>query len=91
MLDLLSPDAPVDLVGHSMGGNIAMIYAGHAPCSASARSSTWKALACLPAKPAQAPGSRYAQWMDEIKALRAGRQRHSGTTPASKTIGPTPA
>jgi pimeloyl-ACP methyl ester carboxylesterase len=31
LLDLLSPDAPVDLVGHSMGGNVAMMYAGIRP------------------------------------------------------------
>lgn len=28
LLDIYSPDLPVDLVGHSMGGNIACIYAG---------------------------------------------------------------
>ena len=31
LLDQLSPDAPVDLLGHSMGGNIAMSYAGCGP------------------------------------------------------------
>src|SRR4030095_1525750 len=31
LLDHLSPDAPLDLVGHSMGGNIVMLYAGVAP------------------------------------------------------------
>ena len=31
LLDQLSPDAPVDLVGHSMGGNVAMLYAGVRP------------------------------------------------------------
>ena len=28
LIDHFSPDAPVDLVGHSMGGNVAMLYAG---------------------------------------------------------------
>ena len=31
LLDALSPDAPVDLLGHSMGGNVAMAYAGVRP------------------------------------------------------------
>ena len=31
LLDQLAPDAPVDLIGHSMGGNIAMLYAGARP------------------------------------------------------------
>jgi pimeloyl-ACP methyl ester carboxylesterase len=70
LLDLLSPDAPVDLVGHSMGGNVAMMYAGIRP----ERIRTLVNLEGfgLPAaKPAQAP-SRYALWMDELKALRQG-------------------
>jgi pimeloyl-ACP methyl ester carboxylesterase len=31
LLTALSPDAPVDLVGHSLGGNVASIYAGLRP------------------------------------------------------------
>lgn len=31
VLDRVSPDAPVNLVGHSMGGNVAMAYAGLRP------------------------------------------------------------
>jgi pimeloyl-ACP methyl ester carboxylesterase len=31
LLDALSPDAPVDLLGHSMGGNVVMTYAGVRP------------------------------------------------------------
>ena len=31
LIDHLSPDAPIDLVGHSMGGNIVMSYAGVRP------------------------------------------------------------
>ncbi|HRH30101.1 MAG TPA: alpha/beta fold hydrolase, partial [Aquabacterium sp.] len=31
LLDELSPDTPVDLVGHSMGGNVVMLYAGLRP------------------------------------------------------------
>src|SRR5690606_41631364 len=31
VIDHISPEAPIDLLGHSMGGNIAMIYAGTCP------------------------------------------------------------
>ena len=31
LLDHFSPDQPVDLVGHSMGGNVVMLYAGARP------------------------------------------------------------
>lgn len=70
LLDQLSPGQPVDLVGHSMGGNVAMMYAG-------VRSARIRRLVNLegfglPAtRPAQAP-TRLAQWLDEIRALRRG-------------------
>jgi pimeloyl-ACP methyl ester carboxylesterase len=70
LLDHYAPDKPVNLVGHSMGGNVAMMYAGIRP----ERIRTLVNLEGfgLPAaKPAQAP-SRYALWMDELKALRQG-------------------
>lgn len=31
LLDQLSPDEPIDLLGHSMGGNVVMLYAGLRP------------------------------------------------------------
>jgi pimeloyl-ACP methyl ester carboxylesterase len=31
LLDLYRPDTPVNLVGHSMGGNVALMYAGMRP------------------------------------------------------------
>src|SRR5690606_12465514 len=31
VIDHISPDAPIDLLGHSMGGNVVMIYAGTYP------------------------------------------------------------
>jgi len=70
LLDHYAPATPVDLVGHSMGGNIAMLYAG-------ARAERIRALVNLegfgmPAsRPAQAPG-RYAKWMDQLKAYHRG-------------------
>lgn len=70
MLDNFSPDAPVDLVGHSMGGNIAMMYAGVRPQRVR-RLINLEGFGLPASRPAQAPG-RLAQWLDEIKALHAG-------------------
>jgi pimeloyl-ACP methyl ester carboxylesterase len=59
-------EAPVHLVGHSMGGNIACLYAGVRP----KRISTLVSLEGfgLPrAKPEWAP-KRFAQWLDEMRA-----------------------
>jgi pimeloyl-ACP methyl ester carboxylesterase len=70
LLDHYAGDQPVDLVGHSMGGNIAMLYAG-------ARPERLRSLVNLegfgmPAsRPAQAPG-RYAKWIAELKAFHRG-------------------
>jgi pimeloyl-ACP methyl ester carboxylesterase len=70
LLDHYAPATPVDLVGHSMGGNIAMLYAG-------ARAERVRALVNLegfgmPAsRPAQAPG-RYAKWIAQLKAYHRG-------------------
>jgi pimeloyl-ACP methyl ester carboxylesterase len=70
LLDHYAPTTPVDLVGHSMGGNIAMLYSG-------ARPERIRALVNLegfgmPAsKPAQAPG-RYAKWIEQLKAYHQG-------------------
>lgn len=70
LLDHFSPDAPVDLVGHSMGGNVAMMYAGIRP-ERIRKLVNLEGFGLPAAKPAQAPG-RYAQWMDELKGLRQG-------------------
>ena len=70
LLDHYVGDRPVDLLGHSMGGHVATMYAGIRP----ARIRTLINLEGfgMPAtRPAQAP-TRYAQWMDELKALQRG-------------------
>ena len=70
LLDHYVGDRPVHLLGHSMGGHVATLYAGIRP----ARIQTLINLEGfgMPAtRPAQAPG-RYAQWMDELKALQRG-------------------
>jgi pimeloyl-ACP methyl ester carboxylesterase len=70
LLDHYSPDAPVDLVGHSMGGNIAMLYAGSRP-QRIRRLVNLEGFGMAATKPSMAP-TRYAKWMDELKALHRG-------------------
>ena len=70
LIDHYSPDAPVDLVGHSMGGNIVMLYAGSRP-QRIRRLVNLEGFGMAATRPAQAPG-RYAKWMDELKAFHRG-------------------
>jgi pimeloyl-ACP methyl ester carboxylesterase len=65
ILDRYSPDAPVNLLGHSMGGNIVSVYAGVRPARI-ARLINLEGFGLLATKPEQAPG-RYAKWLDEVK------------------------
>jgi pimeloyl-ACP methyl ester carboxylesterase len=70
LLDHFAPDRAVDLVGHSMGGNVAMMYAGVRP-DRIRRLVNLEGFGMPETRPAQAPG-RYAQWLDELKALHRG-------------------
>ncbi len=70
LLDHYAPGTPVDLVGHSMGGNVVMFYAGARP-ERIRRLVNLEGFGMPASKPAKAPG-RYAQWMDELKALQRG-------------------
>lgn len=64
VLRILSPDHPVDLLGHSMGANVAMVYAGVRP-ERIRRLIALEGFGMPPTTPAQAPG-RYARWLDEL-------------------------
>jgi pimeloyl-ACP methyl ester carboxylesterase len=70
LIDHYSPDAPVDLVGHSMGGNVAMLYAGSRP--ARIRRLVNLEGFGMPATRAEQAPKRYAKWMDELKAYHRG-------------------
>jgi pimeloyl-ACP methyl ester carboxylesterase len=70
LIDHYSPDAPVHLVGHSMGGNIAMLYAGSRP-ERIRKLVNLEGFGMAATRPSQAP-KRYAKWMDELKALHRG-------------------
>ncbi len=70
LLDHYSPAQPVNLVGHSMGGNIAMLYSGSRP-DRIRRLVNLEGFGMAATRPAQAP-RRYAKWMDELKAFHRG-------------------
>jgi len=70
LLDHYAPGQPVDLVGHSMGGNVVMLYAGVRP-ERIRRLINLEGFGMPATQPAQAP-KRYAKWMDELKSLHRG-------------------
>jgi pimeloyl-ACP methyl ester carboxylesterase len=72
LLDHYAPGQAINLVGHSMGGNIVMLYAGVRP-ERIRRLINLEGFGMPATVPAQAPG-RYARWMDELKALRQGER-----------------
>jgi pimeloyl-ACP methyl ester carboxylesterase len=70
LLDHYAPDQHVNLVGHSMGGNVVMLYAGVRP-ERIRRLVNLEGFGMPATTPDQAPG-RYAKWMDELKKLHKG-------------------
>lgn len=66
VIDHFSPDAPINLVGHSLGGNVCCTYSGVRPHRV-------KKLVSLdgfgvPAASASKAAERYGKWLDAIKA-----------------------
>ena len=70
LLDALVPGQSVDLVGHSMGGNVVMLYAGVRPTRIR-RLVNLEGFG-MPATQALDAPERYATWMDQLKKLRSG-------------------
>jgi pimeloyl-ACP methyl ester carboxylesterase len=70
LIDHFAPAGQVDLLGHSMGGNVAMMYAGVRP-DRIRRLINLEGFGMSPTRPAQAP-KRYAQWLDQLKQLQTG-------------------
>ncbi len=64
LLHTLCPDRPVALVGHSMGGNVASIYAAARP-ERVARIANLEGFGLRDADPVEAP-ARYRRWLDEL-------------------------
>jgi pimeloyl-ACP methyl ester carboxylesterase len=71
LIDAVSPDAPVDLLGHSMGGNIVMSYAGVRP-SRVRRLINLEGFGLPRSTPERAP-ARMAEWLDSLKAPQSFR------------------
>ena len=65
LLGRIQPAAAVNLVGHSLGGNVAGLYAGIRP-ERVARFVNLEGFGMPTTQPGQAP-KRYARWMDELK------------------------
>lgn len=70
LLDHYSPNGPVNLVGHSLGGNVVMLYAGVRP-ERVRRLVNLEGFGLPATTPDMAP-ARYARWMDELKKLHRG-------------------
>jgi pimeloyl-ACP methyl ester carboxylesterase len=82
LLDSLSPDAPVDLLGHSMGGNVAMNYAGVRPHRVR-RLINLEGFGLPRTPPEQAP-RRLAHWLDELKTPQSLRDYASADEVAQR-------
>ncbi len=70
LLDHYAGAQAVDLVGHSMGGNVAMLYAGVRP-ERIRRLVNLEGFGLAATRPDQV-GQRYARWIDELKTLHRG-------------------
>ncbi len=69
LLDTISPQAPVDLLGHSMGGNIVMSYAGVRP-ERIRRLINLEGFG-LPDTQAEQSPERLREWLDALKTPQA--------------------
>ncbi|MET3133803.1 pimeloyl-ACP methyl ester carboxylesterase [Oxalobacteraceae bacterium GrIS 1.11] len=65
ILDYYSPQQAVNLLGHSMGGNVVGIYAG-ARAARVRKLINLEGFGLRSSKPEQTPG-RYAAWLDELR------------------------
>lgn len=70
LLDHYAPDQAVNLVGHSLGGNVVMLYAGVRP-ERVRRLVNLEGFG-MPATTPDMAAKRYGQWMDELKKLHRG-------------------
>ena len=65
LLDRIQPESPVNLVGHSLGGNVGALYAGIRP-ERIARFVNLEGFG-MPATRAEQAPKRYARWMEELR------------------------
>jgi pimeloyl-ACP methyl ester carboxylesterase len=71
LLNHVSPQAAVNLNGHSLGGNVACLYAGVRPARIR-RLVNLEGFGMSGTRPEQAP-SRYARWLDELAGSKGFR------------------
>jgi len=64
ILERMHAEAPVNLIGHSLGGNVACLYAGIRP-ERVRRLVNLEGFGMAVSRPEQAP-TRYARWLDEL-------------------------
>ena len=81
LLDAVVPE-PAVLVGHSMGGNVALLYAGVRPGRVAAVVNL-EGFGLRETHSSQAP-ARYARWLDELKSGAAMRPYASATQVAER-------
>lgn len=72
LLDHYSPHEPARIVGHSMGGNAACVYAGVRPARV-VRLVTLEGFGLPASDPADAP-ERYARWLDQLRDVPPNRR-----------------
>ncbi len=65
LLTHFSPEQPVNLLGHSMGGNVTSLYAGIRP-ERVAKLVNLEGFGLPATRPEQAP-ARYAKWLEELR------------------------
>jgi pimeloyl-ACP methyl ester carboxylesterase len=75
LLEGIDAATPVNLVGHSLGGNVAALYAGVHPARV-ARFANLEGFGMAPTRPEQAP-RRYARWLEELRDPPAFRPYQS--------------
>jgi len=82
LLAALAPRAPVALVGHSMGGNVACLYAGIRP-ERVAQLVNLEGFGLAARAPDDAP-ARYAKWLEEVATPQGFRDYESFEALASR-------
>ena len=77
-----APDQAINLLGHSMGGNVASLYAGVRP-ERVARLINLEGFGMPPTRPEQAP-ARYAKWLNELREPLSLRSYDSAAEVAAR-------
>ncbi|HYR25122.1 MAG TPA: alpha/beta hydrolase [Aquabacterium sp.] len=88
LVHALSPDQPIDLLGHSMGGNVVMMYAGIRPARIR-RLVNLDGFGMAATAPDQA-ADRYVKWLDEIRTPTALKTYDSREAVAARLRGNNP-